>query len=220
MDRFEEADLFPLSALQHYAYCPRQCALIHIDGLWSENELTVEGRHLHESVDSDGPSERDGVRTTRGLRIRSLHHGIVGKADVVEFSAGPPRPVEYKRGRPKANDADRIQLCAQALCLEEMLDTEVPEGDLFYGQTRRRERVAMSSSLRAKTVATIDAVRAQLDAGIAPRAAYEKRKCDRCSLKNLCLPNGTAPSRSASRYLSRALGASLADEGDVEDHDA
>jgi CRISPR-associated exonuclease Cas4 len=210
VDGYAEEQLLPLSALQHYLYCPRQCALIHVDGLWAESRETVEGRHLHESVDSKGHTTRDEVRTARGLRIRSLRHGIVGRSDVVELPAeGPPRPVEYKRGRPKAIDADRVQLCAQALCLEEMLGVEVPEGDLFYGRTRRRERVVLSGDLRAKTLETIASVRALLDEGATPRAEYVACKCDRCSLKDLCLPGGTGPSRSASRYLARALGASL-----------
>jgi len=211
VDRRDEADLLPLSALQHYLYCPRQCALIHIDGLWAENRLTVEGRHLHERVDSDRDTRRDDVRTARGLRIRSLRLGIVGRADVVEFRrTGPPRPIEYKHGRPKQIDADRVQLCAQALCIEEMLGATIPEGDLYYGLTHRRERVPLSKTLRARTEATIASVRALVDMGVTPRAEYEKRKCDRCSLKDLCLPNGTAPSRSPSRFLARALEASLA----------
>lgn len=201
----------PLSALQHYLYCPRQCALIHVDGLWAENELTVEGRHLHERVDSDHPRTRDGVRIARGLRIRSLHLGIVGRADVVEFASdGPPRPVEYKRGKPKRIDADRVQLCAQGLCLEEMLDTVVPEGDLFYGRTRRRERVQFTPKLRSLTLGAIDAVQDLLQRGVTPRAEYRSYTCDRCSLRGLCLPKGTGPNRSPSRYLARALHASLA----------
>jgi CRISPR-associated exonuclease Cas4 len=212
VDGADEAALIPLSALQHYLYCDRQCALIHVDGLWAENRLTVEGRHLHEGVDSDTHSRRGGVRTVRGLRIRSLRLGIVGRADVVEFSTtGPPRPIEYKRGRPKQVDADRVQLCAQALCLEEMLGAQIPEGDLFYGRTRRREKVALSEALRAKTEATISSLRTLVDSGTTPRAEYAKRKCDNCSLKDLCLPKGTGPSRSPSRYLARALEASLAE---------
>lgn len=212
MNGADEERLLPLSALQHHSYCPRQCALIHVDGLWAENRLTVEGRHLHESVDSGARSLRDGVRLARGLPVRSLRLGLVGRADVVEFPrTGPPRPVEYKRGRPKRIDADRIQLCAQALCLEEMLGTRIPEGDLFYGRTRRREPVAFTDALRAKTERTVEDVKKMLDAGIVPRVEYEQRKCDRCSLKDLCLPAGTGPSRSPSRYLARAVTAALAE---------
>lgn len=211
MENYEEEQFLPLSALQHYLFCPRQCALIHIDGLWAESQETVEGRHLHEAADSQQHTTRDGVRAVRGLWLRSHRYGIVGRSDVVEFPAhGPPRPVEYKRGRPKAIDADRVQLCAQALCLEEMLGLVVPEGHLFYARTRRREPVALSSSLRGKTLETISSVRNLLVEALTPRADYEPRKCDRCSLKDLCLPGGTGPSRSASRYLARALAASLA----------
>lgn len=212
MEGYAEEDLLPLSALQHHLYCPRQCALIHVDGLWAESQETVEGRHLHENVDSGGHTTREGVRTTRGLQIRSLRLGIVGRSDVVEFPAdGPPCPVEFKRGRPKAIDADRVQLCAQAFCLEEMLGVQIPEGDLYYGRTRRRERVVLSAELRARTEETVAAVRTLVNAGSTPRAEYVARKCDRCSLKGLCLPGGTGPTRSASRYLARALSASLSE---------
>jgi CRISPR-associated exonuclease Cas4 len=188
--------------------------LIHVDGLWSENRFTVEGRHLHENVDFGGSSTRANVTIARGLRIRSLQHGIVGRADAVEFTiGGQPRPIEYKRGRPKALHADRVQLCAQGLCLEEMLDTEVGEGEIFYGRTRRRELVIMSQALRRKTMETIDAVRSLLDGGVTPRTDYERRKCDRCSMKDLCLPKGTGPSRRASRYMARALEATITHTG-------
>jgi len=213
MDGDGEADLLPISAIQHYAYCPRQCALIHLEGLWAENQLTVEGRHLHERADSGESRSRDGLRVARGLWIRSLGLALVGRADVVEFPAdGPPRPVEYKRGRPKSIDADRLQLCAQALCLEEMLGRAVPEGDLFYATVRRRETVAFDNALRAKTADAIAGTRAMLHSGTTPRAVYSRGKCDRCSLKNLCLPKGTGPTRSPQRYLARSLGAALADE--------
>lgn len=212
VDADDESRLLSLSALQHYLYCPRQCALIHIDGLWAENRLTIEGRHLHEKADSAEGRTRGGVRIARALWIRSTRLGIVGRADVVEFPAtGPPRPVEYKRGRPKSIDSDRVQLCAQALCLEEMLGAAIDEGDLFYGRTRRREVVPFDMALRAKTVDTIARVRALIDLGVTPRAKYEKQKCDHCSLRDLCLPQGTGPTTSPSRYLARALIASLAD---------
>ena len=128
---FAEDALLPLSALRHLLFCERQCALIHVEGLWAENRLTVEGRHLHERADSGRSESRPGVRIARTLPIRSLRLGLIGRADVVEFhDAGPgapPRvvPVEYKRGRPKLDESDRVQLCAQALCLEEMLGVRV-----------------------------------------------------------------------------------------------
>jgi len=211
MPEESSADLLPISALQHFNYCPRQCALIHVEGLWAENVHTVEGGHLHEQVDKSGVRARDGVRTARGLWICSHALGLIGRADAVEFpEMGPPRPVEYKRGRPKSIQADRIQLCAQAMCLEEMLAVEVPEGDLFYGRTRRREIVPLTLQLRALTTNTVEQLRNMLTKGETPSAEYHAKKCGNCSLKDLCLPQGTRVGRSPSRYFARALKASLA----------
>ena len=211
MSLFREDDLLPISALQHYIYCPRQCALIHIEGLWAENVLTVEGGHLHERVDKPGSNTKDSLRTARSLHIRSFRLGLIGRADVVEFAPGePPRPVEYKRGKTKSIDADRVQLCAQAMCLEEMLEVDIEEGDLFYGQTRRRDVVPITDTLRAKTEATVTALHELVASGMTPQVEYNQRKCDKCSLKDLCLPKGTGTARSPSRYLARALASSLA----------
>ena len=135
-----EDGLVPLSALQHWLFCPRQCALIHVERLWAEDQATAEGRLLHEQVDSGRGETRPGVRVARGIQIRSLALGVSGKADAVELRGQPPTPfpVEYKRGKPKAHRADEVQLCAQAICLEEAFGTPVPQGALFYGETRRR----------------------------------------------------------------------------------
>ncbi len=205
---YSEDDLLPLSALQHLLFCERQCALIHAEGLWAENVLTVEGSHLHRKVD-EGPDEsRGGVRIARGVPLRSLRLGLIGKADTVEFhrtgDAWQPFPVEYKRGRPKRDRSDEVQLCAQALCLEEMLGDTVPAGALFYATTRRRLDVAFDAGLRAETETAAVRLRALIAGGITPRARREP-KCDRCSLLHLCLPDAAAPERSASRYLERAL---------------
>src|SRR5690606_16422424 len=138
---YAEKDFLPISALQHLLFCERQCALIHIEGLWAENRLTVEGQHLHEKAHAGRGETRPGVRIARGLAIRSERLGIAGYADIVEFHAdeqsglAKPFPVEYKRGRPKRHDADLVQLCAQAMCLEETLNTSVTAGALFYGST-------------------------------------------------------------------------------------
>ncbi|NNN05080.1 MAG: CRISPR-associated protein Cas4 [Elusimicrobia bacterium] len=221
---YAEADCLPLSALQHLAFCERQCALIHIEGLWAENSFTVEGQHLHEKVDSQGSDSRGSVRTARGLPLRCLRLGLVGKADAVEFhriESAPavavrgirledveglwlPFPVEYKRGKPKRDRRDEVQLCGQALCLEEMLQTSIPEGALFYGQTRRREPVTFDADLRRETEEVAQRLHRLIASGITPRAAREP-KCDNCSLLDLCLPDGNAPGRSAAAYLSAAL---------------
>jgi len=206
---FAEDDLLPLSALQHLLFCPRQCALIHIEGLWAENTLTIEGQHLHKKADSAKPQARNGVRIARGLLLRSLRLGLTGKADVVEFHRAANAstvafPVEYKRGKPKRDECDRVQLCAQALCLEEMLGIAVPAGALFYGRTRHRLDVTFDVSLRALTEQTIRQLHEMVAAGVTPLAIREK-KCDRCSLLNLCLPDAYEPRRVASQYLNRTI---------------
>ncbi|MGH7710373.1 MAG: CRISPR-associated protein Cas4 [Gemmatimonadaceae bacterium] len=213
---FSENQLLPISALQHLLFCERQCALIHIEGLWAENRFTVEGQHAHRKA-HDGPNEtRDGVTTARGLPLRSFRLGLVGVADVVEFRQSPrpgdpaiPFPVEYKRGRPKSHDADRVQLCAQALCLEEMLGVPVPEGALYYGKTRRRKRVTIDRSLRALTEQACERLHALIAGGKTPSAVREP-KCARCSLYDLCLPQSMGVRRSVNAYLARAFAASLA----------
>ncbi|MCW5759921.1 MAG: CRISPR-associated protein Cas4, partial [Phenylobacterium sp.] len=148
-----EDRLIPLSALQHWLFCPRQAALIHVEGLWAEDRATAEGRLLHAQVDAGGAESRPGVRIARGVQLRSLALGVSGKADVVELHgrSSAPFPVEYKRGKPKSHRADEVQLCAQAICLEEAFDAPVPEGALFYGEKRRRTLVAFDPELRALT---------------------------------------------------------------------
>jgi CRISPR-associated exonuclease Cas4 len=187
-----EDDLLPISALQHYLYCPRQCALIHVERMWAENRQTAEGRVMHERADQPRGESRRGVRVVTALPLAHAVLGIVGVADAVEFrptDAGEQAfPVEYKIGRPKAHRADEVQLCAQALCLEEMLGRAVPEGALFYGKTRRRTAVVFDAALRELTVATIDAVRGMVAAGRTPKAEYEARRCGNCSLSDLCQP--------------------------------
>ncbi len=216
---FKEGDLLPLSALQHLMFCERQAALIHVEQQWAENTLTVEGSHMHRRVDETAPRREliGGALVARGLPLRSLALGLSGRADVVEFRpvdeggaalAGVdgqwrPFPVDYKRGRPKNNDSDEVQLCAQALCLEEMLATEVPSGALFYGRNRRRRDVAFSSQLRATTRAAAARLHEIVGEGLTPRAVAEA-KCRRCSLLELCLPKGMTR-RSASGYLRRAI---------------
>lgn len=195
---YSEDELLPISALQHLLFCERQCALIHIEQVWEENRLTVEGKNMHEHVHEQSSESRPGVRIARGLRLRSLRLGLVGMADVVEFHQGRPFPVEYKRGKPKADHCDEVQLCAQALCLEEMLAATIPSGALFYGTTRRRQDVAFDDALRDLTVQTAERLHALIAMGMTPAQEYSA-KCENCSLLNVCLPKG---GKSVARYLA------------------
>lgn len=206
---FAEDDLLPLSALQHLLFCERQCALIHIEQVWTENLFTAEGRIMHERVDSGEHLSRNGVRVETALALRSLRLGLSGKADVVEFhredkGGWRPYPVEYKRGKPKSANWDQVQLCAQALCLEEMLHCQVPEGALFYGKPRRRQVVCFDDKLRGETEETASRLHQLVRSGVTPPARYEK-KCDSCSLVQLCLPKVAAKGKSVRRYLARML---------------
>lgn len=202
---YTEADLLPLSALQHLMFCERQCALIHIEQVWTENRFTAEGRVMHERAHDGGSESRGGVRTARGLRIRSLRLGLIGQADVVEFpKGGPPYPVEYKRGKPKANRCDEVQLCAQAICLEEMLEVDIPGGALFYGQPKRRTDVLFDEELRKLTENTAARLHELLACGATPPAVYSK-KCDSCSLYEVCRPKTAGAGKSARRYLGQML---------------
>ena len=179
----------PLSALQHHLFCPRQCALIHVEQQWAEDGATAEGRILHERVDSDRGETRPGVRVARGLALRSFALGVSGRADAVEFVGRPPVPfpIEYKRGKPKRHRADEVQLCAQAICLEEMLGCAVPEGALFYGQTRRRVGVTFGPDLRSLTERIAREARANIAAGRTPPPVLMP-VCGACSLKEICQP--------------------------------
>lgn len=194
----------PISALQHWLYCPRQCALIHVERLWDENRFTAEGRVLHERADSGRSETRGVLRMLRAVEIASTRYGLHGVADVVELHGNPPRPfpVEYKRGRPKPHRADEVQLCAQAICLEEMFHCEVPEGALFYGQNRRRKAVAFDTGLRELTLTCAQDVRKQIVEGRLPRPEYNRKRCDSCSLVRLCQPKAV---KSATRWLARII---------------
>ena len=202
---YEIDDLIFLSALNHYLYCPRRCALIHIEQLWSENLFTAEGRIMHDKADSNKFESRGNIRIDYSVPLRSLRLGLVGKADVVEFHKHGdmwiPFPVEYKRGKPKMDDCDKVQLCAQALCLEEMLGGNIPSGAIFYGKTRRRMDVVFGKALRTATEETARRVHELIESGITPKAEYSK-KCERCSLLHLCLPKANSK---ASSYLAKAM---------------
>ncbi|MEM0930067.1 MAG: CRISPR-associated protein Cas4 [Pseudomonadota bacterium] len=197
----------PLSALQHYLYCPRQCALIHVECQWAESEATAEGRLLHERVDKPRGEKRSGVRLVSALPVRSEILGAFGVCDVVEYREGKPYPVEYKRGKPKAHRADEVQLCAQAICLEEMHGVELSEGAIFYGKTRRRLTVVFDNELRQLTESTARLARSMVLGGVTPPPEYEPSKCGNCSLLQICRPQATT---AAASWLDKELKRSLA----------
>jgi CRISPR-associated exonuclease Cas4 len=227
---YDEDNLLPVSALQHLMFCERQCALIHIEQVWRDNPLTIEGSHMHERVDETGPRReiRGDVLIVRGVALRSFRLGLSGRADVVEFhrtgekresrredlstavalsgvtGSWVPFPVDYKHGKPKRDPCDEIQLCAQASCLEEMLGVEVPDGALFYGKIKRRQNVVLHAELRRATAAAASRLHALIGFGVTPKAVKEP-KCDQCSLLPRCLPEAMSDSRSATQYLQDAL---------------
>lgn len=203
----EDDDALPISALQHFLYCPRQCALIHVERQWAEDVRTAEGRLLHERVDRPGTSRRAGVRTIRAMPLRCRRLGLAGVADAVELhgTEGVPYPVEYKRGRPKTHRADEVQLCAQALCLEEMTGRPVPEGALFYGEERHRTIVPFDTDLRALTERVARDTAAMVREGRTPPPDYQPRRCDRCSLLDLCQPESLSRAPRVAAWLARQL---------------
>ena len=179
----------PISALQHYLFCPRQCGYIHIERRWQDNYLTAKGIQLHERVHSDEKEQRGNLRTERGVHVRSETLGIHGQLDLLEIERSPRRliPVEYKKGKPKVKDVDRVQLCAQAMCLEEMTQSNLDQAALWYWQTRQRQWVAIDESLRALTRQTIDQTRDMIQQGILPPPAHQKG-CKACSFFEECRP--------------------------------
>ncbi len=207
---YSEDDLLPLSALQHLIFCERQCALIHIEQAWDENRFTAEGRIMHERVHEECEESRGKVRIARGVSLRSLRLGLIGKADVVEFhrmegGVWRPFPVEHKRGKPKPDDSDKVQLCAQALCLEEMLGAEVPSGAIFYGRTRHRLDVGFDEALRNETEKAAGQLHELIGSGITPKPVYSAQKCKSCSLMDRCLPQVLRKKRSVRGYLTQML---------------
>lgn len=188
----DELDPIPLAALQHWCYCPRQCALIHVEQVFADNLYTLRGQAVHRQVDQPGVETRAGVRVERALQVWSDRLGLIGKADVVEFEPdGTPFPVEYKVGnRAKAAwvaACDDLQLAAQAVCLEEMTGRPVPSGALFYARSKRRRVVAIDAGQRQRVEEAAVAVRALLDAAVLPAPTFDQR-CDKCSLADICQP--------------------------------
>ena len=197
-----------LSRLQHYLFCPRQFGLIELEDIWTENQFTAEGQVLHQRVNQADQQKRGAILTVWALRLANVELGIEGIADVVEYhkqadGAEIPYPIEYKRGKPKAHRADEVQLCAQALCLEEMHGVPVPEGALFYGEVRRRHPVVFDAELRSLTAQTILACRAIVQTKITPKAIYKSKKCNACSLIDQCHPQGFR--KSAAAWLAEQL---------------
>ena len=210
---FTENQLLPISALQHWLYCPRQCALIHLEQAWAENKFTAEGRVLHENAHEGTDETKGKVRITRGMPVVSEILGLSGICDVVEFHPVADRstskshltPVEYKRGKPKSHRADEVQLCAQAICLEEMLSIQIASGALYYGEKRRRTEVVFDETLRDLVLTTLNEVRECFAAARTPLAEYESRRCDACSLIDLCQPKAMRFKRGAAAWFSSAL---------------
>jgi len=181
-------DPVSLSALQHFVFCPRQCALIHVEQVWEDNSQTARGHQTHERAHGGGSEVRDGIKTLRALPLVSRRHGLAGVADVVELLPdGSPRPVEYKSGKAKPRLADEVQLCAQALCLEEMFGADIPEGFIYHVASRKRRDVAFTPELRAAVLDARDGVRALLRSGVLPAPAADER-CQFCSLFDTCEP--------------------------------
>lgn len=208
-----EPEPIPLSALQHAVYCLRQAALIHVERLWAENRFTAEGQVLHAAADEPGRRKVRGVRRVSALPLASRRLGIAGVADLVEFrregAAEVPYPIEIKRGKPKLHRADEVQLCAQALCLEEMTGTAVPVGALFYAETRRRLEVVFDIELRRLTESTIANLRDIFLSLATPPPTPHKTRCKSCSLLEICRPEAVV--RPAAAWRRRAVGRLLAE---------
>lgn len=189
MPEWSEEDIVLVSAIEHFSYCPRQCGLIHIENVFDENIFTLRGRQAHERVDEADAELRDGCIVECALPLWSDRLGLQGKADVVEFhSDGTVFPVEYKFGRHRAKVHDDLQICAQALCLEEMLDLSVPKGAIYYYSSRRRREVEFTSQLRAETERVIQGIRLMQREGVLPPPVDDAR-CPDCSLVDACLPS-------------------------------
>lgn len=202
---YREEDYLHLNGLQHLRFCPRQCALIYVENLWHENYFTASGRVLHEKVHSGAGDSRRVVRTERDLKIASSLLGITGQTDAVEFySDGTIVPVEYKHGEPKDDTCDEVQLCAQVICLEEMLNCTITEGALFYFKIRRRIPVKITDELRKETIELSQAFHTLVEIGKTPVANYT-HKCESCSFVDECFPESAGRNKSVTTYLKRRI---------------
>lgn len=206
--RYNEEDLLPLSGIQHFAYCPRQWALIHVESQWLENASTAQGRIVHHRVDDPYFTEtRGSVKTERAIPLISWQLGLYGVADLLEIHKRENRHkvtyslVEYKRGKPKPDDRDEVQLCAQAICLEEMRSTAIKSGDIYYDMIKNRHRVEFSKHLRVRVRELARAMHACYEEGLTP-AAVKSRKCLNCSMANICLPKLGKMGPKAGSYIA------------------
>jgi CRISPR-associated exonuclease Cas4 len=215
---YTQDELLPLSGIQHFVFCRRQWALIHVERQWQENALTVEGKLLHKRADNPFFSEtRKGVITARSVPIASYRLGLAGVCDVVEFTESPEgvhlpghsglyaaAPVEYKRGHEKRDPCDEAQLCSQAICLEEMLSTTIPLGYLYYGETRHRTAVELTAELRDLVRSMSEEMHAYFQRGYTPRVKTSKA-CRACSLADICLPELQENVVQASKYIQQEI---------------
>lgn len=215
-----EEDLHPISALQHMAFCPRQAGLIHLEQVWAENKRTAEGKTLHERVDEGYREYRRGLRQFSGVRVQSLALGVYGRLDVLELEQSQEtkanarflgldgtwafRPVEFKRGEPKDGDWDEVQLCAQAMCIEEMTESVIEAGSIFYGEIRRRIEVRIDEVLKARTRLLVAEFDVMIRSRILPPAIW-KKGCCACSLVEICQPKSGTDGR-VRDYLKELLG--------------
>lgn len=214
---YAEGDLLSISALQHLMFCERRCALVHIESVWEENIFTAEGHSVHDKVHDAAGESRTELRIVRSLRLVSFRLGLSGVADVVEFHKGETGiklngaegywqafPVEYKRGILKHDTSFEVQLCAQAICLEEMLNCSIEAGAIFYGKSRRRRDVRFTPTLRTMTEEAAQKLHQLFESRKTPRAKYQK-KCDSCSLYETCMPKVTGIAKDVNHYLAKAL---------------
>ncbi|MDF1573425.1 MAG: CRISPR-associated protein Cas4 [Bacteroidales bacterium] len=215
---YNEDEFLLISGIQHFAFCSRQWALIHVEQLWAENVKTIEGQHLHNRVDD--PFLKDSgnqIEVWRSVSLISYSLGLTGRGDVVEFKTGDsgielpgktgwwtPFPVEYKRGKPKPDERDEVQLCAQAICMEEMFETTIEEGAMFYGETRRRAIISFTKELRQQVVDYTEEMHRLFKLAITPPPVY-KPHCKSCSLFDVCLPKSINRNRTVISYLKREL---------------
>jgi CRISPR-associated exonuclease Cas4 len=218
---YTEDDLIPISALQHALFCERQYTLIHLEQEWEENRFTAEGRVLHERVDTEHHESRRLFKQEYGMAVRSLQRGLIGKCDLVELwyvedgSVKKVSPVEFKRGRKKIDDTDKVQLCAQVLCLEEMFGITIESGQFYYLQEHRRTNEVIDTAIREKTIELIEQIMIIRETGTTTAAKYEKRKCDNCSMMDWCMPKNTGTGyKKVSRFIETQL--RLAEKNDAE----